>query len=73
MPAALTSTFSGDATKARQWNAFVTRGKLAPAELSLPQVVTSITPFLWPPLEAAAGRRELNASWSPKGPTWTSR
>lgn len=73
VPVALTPKFSGGTTKATQWNAFVTRGKLASAELSLAQVVTSIMPFLWPPLEAVADRRTLDASWSPKGPTWTSR
>lgn len=49
------------------------RGKLDPTDLTLAQVVSSIAPFLWPPLEAEAGGRKLDASWSPKGATWTSR
>jgi hypothetical protein len=72
MPTALTSAFSTDAIKATQWKAFMGRGKLVPADLSLPRVVTSISPFLWPPLEAARGGREFTAQWSPNGPTWKS-
>jgi predicted nucleotidyltransferase component of viral defense system len=71
IPLALTSAFWTDA-KATQWKAFMKRGKLAPADLSLAQVVTSITPFLWPPLKAAGGGRKLDAAWAPKGPIWTS-
>jgi hypothetical protein len=70
MPTALTPEFSTDSTKATQWKAFMARGRLAPTDLSLPQVVTSISPFLWPPLEAARGGREFTAQWPPKGPTW---
>jgi predicted nucleotidyltransferase component of viral defense system len=70
MPTALTSAFSMDATKATQWKAFMARGKLAPADLSLLQVVTSSSPFLWPPLEAARGGRKFTAQWPPKGPAW---
>ncbi len=70
MPTALTPAFSADATKATQWKAFMTRGRLAPANLPLAHVVDFIAPFLWPPLEAARDGRELAAEWAPKGPAW---
>jgi predicted nucleotidyltransferase component of viral defense system len=73
MPMALTQAFSTDATKATQWKAFMARGKLPAADLSLATVVTSIGFFLWPPLEAVGGGRNFDASWSPKGQAWTSR
>jgi predicted nucleotidyltransferase component of viral defense system len=73
LPLALTPAFSTDATKATQWRAFMTRGRLTPGDRTLAHVVTSIAPFLWPPLEAAGRGRELDSSWSPKGPTWATR
>jgi len=70
MPTALTPAFSADATKATQWKAFMTRGRLEPADLTLAHVVDAIAPFLWPPLEAARDGRELATAWAPKGPRW---
>ena len=70
MPTALTSAFWADVTKATQWKAFMTRGRLAPHDLTLAHVVNLIAPFLWPPLEAARDGRELGAAWAPKGPAW---
>jgi len=70
MPTALTPAFSADGTKATQWKAFMTRGRLAPADLMLAHVVDFIAPFLWPPLEAARDGRELATAWAPKGPRW---
>ncbi len=71
IPTALTPAFSADATKVTQWRAFMARGKLAPGDLSLGQVVASIAPFLGPALEAAQEGRVLTAQWPPKGPAWT--
>jgi hypothetical protein len=69
MPTALTPAFSTDATKATQWKAFMARGKLAPADLSLPQVVATISPFLWPPLEAGSrsGRPRVRRAVAAEG------
>jgi hypothetical protein len=70
MPTALTPAFSADATKATQWRAFMTRGRLAPADLTLADAVDFIARFLWPPLEAARNGREFAAAWAAKGPAW---
>jgi predicted nucleotidyltransferase component of viral defense system len=72
-PLALTQAFAADTTKSTQWKAFMARGKLAPADLTLAQVVSGIAPFLWPALEAAAGGHSFDAAWTSEGPSWTSR
>lgn len=69
-PLALTPAFATDATKLTQWKAFMARGKLAPADLTLEQAVSSIASFLSPLLEAARGGHLFDAAWAPNGPRW---
>ena len=45
--------------------------KLAAAGMTLEQIVESIAPFVWAPLDAARDGRAFESFWAPKGP-WSS-
>jgi hypothetical protein len=62
-----------DATKVMQWKAFMTRGRLAPPELTLAEVVEQVAAFLGPPLDAARRGTALAVAWSPTRATWDER
>jgi predicted nucleotidyltransferase component of viral defense system len=70
LPLALTSEFSADAQKRRQWDAFVRRNRLSDAPQSLDQIVEKIAEFLGPVLQAVAADRPWRRHWTPNGP-WT--
>jgi hypothetical protein len=70
VPPALSTTFTGDATKQTQWKAFLKRSRVADAGLTLAEVVETIAPFVVPVLEAARGGAPLT-DWPPGGP-WAS-
>lgn len=65
-PVALTSAFSEDTDKRRQWSAFLGRNRLSSAPTELPAVVEKLAEFLWPVLEAMDDR--LPAIWKRGGP-----
>jgi len=68
-PVALSPEFSGDASKQRQWAAFIKRGRLKIAEGDLEKVIETIRGFLEPALAAVTSGAELTAKW-PKGGPW---
>lgn len=68
-PVALSDAFAADPGKARQWTAFVRRGRLRIAAPPLTQVVQDLRTFLWPAAEAARDRRSFARRWS--GGRWT--
>jgi hypothetical protein len=68
-PVALSSDFSGNASKQHQWGAFIKRGRLRISEGDLEKVVETIRGFLGPAVAAARSGSELNAVW-PKGGPW---
>ena len=66
LPLALSMEFSSDATKQRQWQAFITRGRLRISDGSLEKVVTVLQGFLGPMLFE---NNLLKNRW-PKGGPW---
>lgn len=68
LPMALTAEFSEDPSKQTQWQAFIRRNQLSPADLSLPAVVTEIREFLQPLLDARAQGDAFEFRWEPGGP-----
>lgn len=69
-PVALTAEFHDDASKQRQWAAFLTRSDLqAPA---LPAVVSRLRAFLLPPAASITQGEAFDETWQPSGP-WGSR
>jgi predicted nucleotidyltransferase component of viral defense system len=67
-PVALTSEFGFDATKTKQWRAFVTKGKLDVGDATLAQVCEFLQGFLMPPTHALAIGTEFTRTWPPTGP-----
>ncbi len=67
-PTALTEVFALDPTKQTQWKAFLSRSRVTEANITLPEVIGVIAPFLLPELERAATGSIINASWAPGGP-----
>ena len=71
LPLALSEEFSSDATKQRQYQAFIKRGRLKLSDTSLEKVVTALQGFLGPVLSALAADSSLKKHW-PKGGPWKS-
>jgi methionyl-tRNA synthetase len=71
-PAALTDTFSTDASKQAQWSAFLERSRVAEKAVTLHEVVRTIASFLTPAMQAAAGGVSMHSAWVPQGP-WVPR
>lgn len=63
LPAGLTPTFSGDATKTRGWQAFWLKTGLKSECPPLADVVQLLVKFLERPLEVAAKKESLPATW----------
>jgi hypothetical protein len=72
LPLALSSEFSSDATKQRQYQAFIKRGRLKISDSSLEKVVTVLQGFLGPVLSASAADSPLKKHW-PSGGPWTAK
>ena len=68
LPLALSAEFSSDATKQRQWKAFVTRGRLKLSEANLGNVVTAIQEFLSPMIMAPFAGDAFKMFWPKRGP-----
>lgn len=70
VPLGLTAGFANDPSKAKQWAAFVNRGRLRLTAPSLVEVVERLFPFLWPAADAARERREFRGRWRRGGSAW---
>lgn len=68
-PLALTPEFTEDTQKTAQWKAFIRKGKLDSAGLSLAEVGAVLHDFLMPPTLAVLSRTEFVEGWAPGG-TW---
>ena len=67
-PLALTTTFARDEGKHRQWRAFLSRMSTDTNASSLEDIVSVISTFLWPPMEALAFNIEFDRNWKALGP-----
>ena len=67
-PTALTPEFYNDATKQKQWNAFVTKNKLYIAPITLQEVTASIQVFVMPVLPSSVAENMPILQWEPGGP-----
>ena len=67
-PLALTRGFSEDATKLRQWQAFLNRNRIEAA--SLGETFALLENLPWPPTEVAAANSQANARWRPEALRW---
>lgn len=67
-PVALTDAFALDGAKQTQWSAFLERSRVVETEVTLPNVVTTIAPFLVPAIKAAAGLEAVPSEWPATGP-----
>ncbi|MGA8087440.1 MAG: nucleotidyl transferase AbiEii/AbiGii toxin family protein [Terracidiphilus sp.] len=68
LPTALTAEFYDDATKQKQWNAFVTKNKLYIEPITLQEVTAGIEAFVMPVLPASAAENLPTLRWEPGGP-----
>ena len=68
-PVALTPAFSGDVSKAAQWKAFVSRGRLVAQPPLFGVVVEKVAGFIWPVVEALQGGQSFAKKW-PAGGSW---
>jgi hypothetical protein len=60
-PLALTTQFSEDAAKLRQWQAFLSRNRVAAT--SLGDTVALLDDLLWPPTVVATSKSDATATW----------
>src|SRR5205823_4237660 len=67
-PLALTAEFGNDAMKAKQWEAFVRKGKLDADGAALGKVCAYLDGFLMPPTLAVAAGEAFGRVWEPGGP-----
>lgn len=69
-PLALTSTFSGDAAKVRQWQAFLNKNRVEAASLS--DTVALLNDLLWRPTQVATATANspATATWRPDVLRW---
>jgi hypothetical protein len=65
---ALTKQFSEDATKLRQWQAFLNKNRIEAGSLS--DTVALLDDLLWPPTEVAAAGSQATATWHPEALRW---
>ena len=68
IPIALTSDFSSNLAKQRQWASFVRKGRLLEDTISLADVVPALYNFLLPPARALVAGQPFEQSWPAGGP-----
>ena len=68
LPTALTAEFYKDATKQKQWEAFVSKNKLYIAPITLQEVTDSIQAFVIPVLPSSASENAPDLKWESGGP-----
>lgn len=69
-PIALTSQFSENEMKGRQWQAFLNKNRLIGTPLA--ETVALLDILLWRPTEAAVGTTTYNEVWAPQSASWQS-
>ena len=67
-PLALTSQFSQDPAKRRQWQAFLNKNRIEAA--SLGDTVALLDDLLWPPTQVAVASSQATATWRPDSLRW---
>ena len=67
-PLALTSQFSQDPAKRRQWQAFLNKHRITAG--SLTDTVGLLNLLLWPPTEVATANSQTTATWRPASEQW---
>jgi len=67
-PIALTPSFAELPDKRTQWKAFLRKNAITASRPELETVVAELARFLLPPLAAAAGETDFDATWLPRGP-----
>ena len=67
-PLALTNQFSEDSTKQRQWQAFLSKNRIAAD--SLGDTIALLDDMLWPPTQVAAAKSEATATWHLESLQW---
>lgn len=67
-PLALTSQFSQDPAKRRQWQAFLNKNRITAG--SLTDTVGLLNLLLWPPTEVATANSQTTATWRPASERW---
>lgn len=70
LPAGLTDAFALDASRQKQWVAFLRRSRFKTAPAELRSIVQALREFLEPPLSAAASGRVFASAWRP-GDLWS--
>jgi len=67
-PLALTSQFSENPAKQRQWQAFLNKNRITAG--SLGDTVALLDNLLWPPTEVATAKGQATATWRPYALQW---
>ena len=67
-PTALTVSFAADSSKEKQWNAFISKSRLASD--SLATVITLLHTLLWPPTRAVVDGKYFDFRWTPGSRSW---
>lgn len=67
-PLALTSQFSEDPAKLKQWQAFLNKNRITAG--SLAETVALLNLLLWPPTEVAAAQSQVTTTWHPASAQW---
>lgn len=67
-PLALTREFSEDVAKLRQWQAFLSKNRIA--AVGLGDTVSLLDDLLWPPTQVAVANNPATATWRPESLHW---
>ena len=67
-PVALTREFGDDDAKQRQWQAFLSKGRIDAGTLA--ETVDLLHTLLWPASQVAASASDANATWQTQRQTW---
>jgi len=67
-PLALTTQFSEDTAKLRQWQAFLSKNRIEAAGLG--DTIALLDDLLWPPTQVAATGSRATATWRPEALCW---
>jgi predicted nucleotidyltransferase component of viral defense system len=65
IPIALSSEFFEDASKRKQWQGFLKKGKFKSKCMELRDVILILQSFILPPLQAIAQEQSFNLMWTP--------
>jgi hypothetical protein len=68
-PLTLTTQFSEDSAKVRQWLAFLNKNRVNAG--SLADTVSLLSLMLWQPTEVAAANSNVKITWHPNSERWT--